>query len=127
MRQSESIVKGYRMIKFADSIISSRFTNQHKKDYEKHVPGEIESTSKGNDVTKYSDLFAYNRSSGTAAIYATDGLGNLSLIKEHSQWSNRPWDIITSGKFSSHDYSDLADLQSFDTRQTLRYPLLVCL
>jgi hypothetical protein len=88
-----------------DIIIPGKFVINRRK-YQKHVPGELQVSKKIIKYLNYAGLFVYDKSSGSVAFFSTDGLGNLSVIKEYKNWS-KTWDIIIPGKFSSSYYSDL--------------------
>src|SRR5579884_3344697 len=46
----------------------------------------------------YNDLLFYDRSAGVGNFYTTDGLGNLTLLNGHTDWS-ADWDVIVAGNF----------------------------
>ena len=105
----DSCIQSDRNLKNSiDLIVLGKFIDHREETYSKHMPGELEnSLINKSPIPIYSDLFTYNRSTGVASIYSTDGRGNLSLVKEHTEWSTKKWDSIVPGKFSSNSYSDL--------------------
>src|SRR5215210_5331277 len=86
--------------------ISIRLIKSNLNNFNKHVPGEITygPSSKGRSK-RFSDLFFYNRKLGTAALFTTDGQGNITLVKEYNNL--KEWDIAIAGRFTYHDLSDL--------------------
>lgn len=54
----------------------------------------------------FSGLFCYNRASGTAAFYETDGAGGVQLLQEFPDW-RASWTHILPGVFGDSGYDGL--------------------
>lgn len=57
--------------------------------------------------TYHTDLLLYDRASGVAEFWVTDGLGGMNQIRRYTNWS-RTWTHIVSGNFNASPYTDLA-------------------
>ena len=54
----------------------------------------------------YNDLFLYDREIGKALFVSTDGNGNISTIKEYTDW-RKTWTEIVPGNFDGDNITDL--------------------
>jgi len=63
------------------------------------VPGNF-----GGD--EHTDLLFYDRRAGDGKIYATNGQGDLTLLKHHTGWK-KTWNIIVPGNFGGGGQTDL--------------------
>jgi hypothetical protein len=54
----------------------------------------------------YTDLLYYDRETGSARFYTTDGWGGLHELRSHSGWRTS-WDVIVAGQFGGNGWIDL--------------------
>ncbi len=54
----------------------------------------------------FSGLLCYERDSGVAAFYETDGVGGIQLLQEYSDW-RQSWTFIVPGVFGDSGYDGL--------------------